>query len=65
MSEEWKDGALNTSSLRHDNWLVRMLSDGIFGIFRKGRALTDDNGDPKTFDSLPAAKDHVDQNYPS
>ena len=65
MSEDWRTDASNSYWARAGNWLVRQVSEGVFGIFRSGKPLTDDDGKPVTRDSPSAAMDHVDNNYPS
>lgn len=64
MSEDWNTDASNSYWWR-PTWIVRKLAEGVFGIFHRGKPLTDDDGHPVTRDSPAGAMDHVDQNYPS
>lgn len=66
MSEEWKSGEDGRKHRRHDGWLVvRDDSGGIHVITPDKSEALDEEGKRRSFDSIAAAIDFVDQHHPS
>ena len=66
MSEAWEEIEPGRKHRRHDGWLVVVSVDGGIHVItpHKSDAVGED-GRKRTFDSVSAAMDFVDQHHPS
>jgi hypothetical protein len=66
LSEAWDEIEQHKKHKRHDGWLVVVSVGGeIHAIPPDRTEALDEDGNRRTFDSVAAAKDFVDQHHPS